>query len=280
MGKIVPSVSIIITTKNEEKHIENLLRSITSQTYKNIEIILVDNYSTDRTREIAKKYTNKIYLKGPERSAQRNYGAQKAKGKYLLFLDADMILSPTVIEECVQKCEKEGYIALYIPERIIGKGFWIKVRDFERQFYTGTVIDAVRFIRKDIFFKAGEFDETLTGPEDWDLDRRIRQLGKVGIIKSPLYHNEGEFSIKRYIAKKKYYMKGMMKYVQKWGENDPIVRKQLGLWYRLAKVYTENRKWRHFIKNLHYALAMYYLKFRLALLFFTIRQKHKILGVS
>ena len=67
MGKIVPSVSIIITTKNEEKHIENLLRSITSQTYKNIEIILVDNYSTDRTREIAKKYTNKIYSKGPDR---------------------------------------------------------------------------------------------------------------------------------------------------------------------------------------------------------------------
>ena len=115
MSKIVPSVSIIITTKNEEKHIENLLRSITSQTYKNIEIILVDNYSTDRTRKIAKN-TNKIYLKGPERSAQRNYGAQKAKGKYLLFLDADMILSPTIIEECIQEAEEKVYSIIHPRE--------------------------------------------------------------------------------------------------------------------------------------------------------------------
>ena len=136
-----------------------------------------------------------------------------------------MILSPTVIEECVQKCEKEGYIALYIPERIIGKGFWIKVRDFERQFYTGTVIDAVRFIRKDMFFKAGGFDKNLTGPEDWDLDRRIRLLGKVGIIKSPLYHNEGKFNIKKYPEKKAYYSKNMGKYIQKWGTKDPIIKK-------------------------------------------------------
>jgi len=267
MSKVVPSVSIIITTKNEEKHIENLLRSITSQTYKNIEIILVDNYSTDRTREIAKKYTNKIYLKGPERSAQRNYGAQKAKGKYLLFLDADMILSPTVIEECVQKCEKEGYIALYIPERIIGKGFWIKVRDFERQFYTGTVIDAVRFIRKDIFFKAGGFDENLTGPEDWDLDRRIKQQGRVGVIKSPLYHNEGIFNMRRYLKKKKYYLKSLRKYMYKWGVDDPLIKKQLGIKYRLLVIFIENGKWRRLFKHPLLTMAMYYLKLRKALIY-------------
>jgi len=272
--KTLPLVSVIITTKNEEKNIENCLKSIIRQTYKNIEIILVDNYSTDKTREIARKYTDKIYLKGPERSAQRNYGAQKAKGKYFLFLDADMILSPRVVEECVQKCEREGYIALYIPERIIGKGFWIKVRDFERQFYTGTVIDAVRFIRKDVFFKAGIYDETLTGPEDWDLDRRIRQLGKVSMVKSPLYHNEGKFNIREYISKKKYYMVGVIKYIQKWGEKDSIVKKQLGLGYRLIKVYMENGKWKYLLRNLPYALAMYYLKLRVALIFFVISKKN------
>ncbi|RLE87338.1 MAG: glycosyltransferase family 2 protein [Thermoprotei archaeon] len=259
-----PLVSVIITTKDEEKNIENCLKSVINQTYKNIEIILVDNYSTDKTREIAKKYTDKIYLKGPERSAQRNYGAQKARGKYLLFLDADMILSPTVIEECVQKCEKEGYIALYIPERIIGEGFWIKVRDFERQFYTGTVIDAVRFIRRDIFFKAGEFDEELTGPEDWDLDRRIRQLGKVGIISSPLYHNEGRFPVRKYLRKKKYYFEGIQKYVQKWGRNDPEVRKQVGLWYRLIGVFIERNKWKLLLRHPILTVAMYYLKLRIA----------------
>ena len=70
------------------------------------------------------------------------------------------------------KCECENVDALYIPERIVGDGFWIKVRDFERSFYVGTVIDAVRFIRKDLFEKIGGFDETLIGPEDWDLNRQ------------------------------------------------------------------------------------------------------------
>ena len=267
MNKIMPLVSVIITTKNEEKHIENLLQSIKRQTYKNIEIILVDNYSTDRTREIARKYTDKIYLKGPERSAQRNYGAQKAKGKYLLFLDADMILSPTVIEECVRKCEKNGYIALYIPERIIGRGFWIKVRDFERQFYTGTVVDAVRFVERRAFFKAGGYDESLTGPEDWDLDRRVKQFGRVGIISSPLFHDEEDFDIERYLQKKKYYTKWLDKYMKKWGKDDPIAKKQLGLWYRLVGVFTENGKWRKLIKHPILTIAMYYLRLRVALIY-------------
>ncbi len=103
--KNVPLVSVVITTKNEEKNIENCLRSIRSQTFKNIELIVVDNFSEDKTAEFAKKYTAKVYFKGNERSAQRNYGAKVASGKYLLYLDADMILSPNLIAECVEKCE-------------------------------------------------------------------------------------------------------------------------------------------------------------------------------
>ncbi|GAH55484.1 unnamed protein product, partial [marine sediment metagenome] len=71
------------------------------------------------------------------------------------------------------RCEKEDYITLYIPEKIIGRGFWIKVRDLERSFYNATYIDCVRFIKKGAFDKVGGFDETLTGPEDWDFDRRV-----------------------------------------------------------------------------------------------------------
>lgn len=83
-----------------------------------------------------------------------------------------MILSEKVFEGCVNKCEKEDYIALYIPERIIGQGFRIKIRDFERSLYDATVVDCVRFVRKDAIERIGGFDETLTGPEDWDCDRR------------------------------------------------------------------------------------------------------------
>ena len=82
-------VSVIVTTKNEEKHIGNYLRSIINSTNSInpinptnsmnslnpfIEIIVVDNNSSDNTVKIAREFTNKVYNKGPERSAQRNYG--------------------------------------------------------------------------------------------------------------------------------------------------------------------------------------------------------------
>lgn len=258
-------VSVIITTKNEEKNIENCLNSLKDQTFKDIELIVVDNYSKDKTIEIAKKYTTKVYLKGSERSSQRNYGAEVSNGEYLLFLDADMILSSGVVEECVEKCESDGVDALYILERIVGKGFWVKVRDFERSFYTGTVIDAVRFVRKDLFERIGGFDENLIGPEDWDLDRRIRKVGKTGIIDTPLYHNEGNFNMKRYLEKKKYYTRWINTYLEKWGFNHPETTKQLGIWYRLIGVFVEEGKWRRLIKHPLLMIAMYYLRLRVAL---------------
>ena len=121
-----PLVSIVITTRNEEKNIEKCLVSVRSQTYGNIELIVVDNFSEDKTCEVAKSYTPKVYSMGNERSSQRNFGAKLARGKYLVYLDADMILSPSLIQRCVVKAEKENLEALYIPERITGNGFWIK----------------------------------------------------------------------------------------------------------------------------------------------------------
>jgi glycosyltransferase involved in cell wall biosynthesis len=263
-AKTDPLVSVVITTKNEEKNIENCLRSIKGQTFKNIELIVVDNFSKDKTAEIAKKYAAKVCLKGPERSSQRNYGAQVASGEYLLYLDADMILSPNVIEKCVEKCEIDRVDALYVPERIVGEGFWIKVRDFERSFYTGTVIDAVRFIRKELFEKVGGFDENLVGPEDWDFDRKIRKISITGIASMPLYHNEGRFNIKRYLKKKSYYSSGIKNYVKKWGPNNSETLKQMGVQYRLMGVFVEKGKWKKLLRHPLFMIAMYYLRFRVA----------------
>ena len=263
--KNYPVVSVVITTKNEEKNIESCLRSIKDQTFKNIELIVVDNFSEDKTVEIAKKNGAKVYLKGPERSSQRNYGAQVSSGEYLLYLDADMILGPTVIEECLEKCETARLDALYVPERIVGEGFWIKVRDFERSFYTGTVIDAVRFIRKDLFERVEGFDESLVGPEDWDFDRRIRKIGRTGTINTSLYHNEGSFSMKGYLKKKKYYANGIKNYVRKWGPNDPETMKQTGVWYRLMGVFVEKGNWKKLIRYPLFTVAMYGLRLRVAL---------------
>jgi glycosyltransferase involved in cell wall biosynthesis len=260
-----PVVSVIITTKNEEKNIENCLQSIKAQTFKDVELIMVDNFSEDKTVETAKMNGAKVYLKGPERSSQRNYGAQVSSGEYLLYLDADMILSPTVIEECLEKCERDRLDALYVPERIVGEGFWIKVRDFERSFYTGTVIDAVRFIRKDLFERVEGFDESLIGPEDWDFDRRIRKIGRTGIINASLYHNEGKFNMKRYLKKKNYYANGIKNYVRKWEPNDSETMKQTGVWYRLMGVFVEKGKGKKLISHPLFTIAMYYLRLRVAL---------------
>jgi glycosyltransferase involved in cell wall biosynthesis len=260
-----PLVSVIITTKNEEKNIEKCIQSVQKQSYKNIELILVDNFSEDKTIEIAQKYAVKIFSKGNERSAQRNYGANVATGKYLIYLDADMILSRDVLSECVQCCEQTHSIASYIPERIVGHGFWIKVRDFERSFYTGTVIDAVRFIRRDLFLQVGGFDENLIGPEDWDFDRKIRKIGRTGITRVPLYHNEGRFNIKRYLKKKGYYTDGIQKYIKKWGPVDLVTIKQTGLWYRLIGVFVEKGKWKKLIQHPIFMVAMYYLRIRVAI---------------
>ena len=77
------------------KNIENCLLSIRNQTFERIEIILIDNFSKDRTAQISKKYAENVYFKGNERSSRRNYGAKVVSGKYILYFNADMILSLT-----------------------------------------------------------------------------------------------------------------------------------------------------------------------------------------
>lgn len=202
-------VSIIITTKNEEEVLGKLLESIRNQTYKKVEIILVDNNSIDATVEIAKKFDVTTYTFGPERSAQRNFGVKKARGKYLFFLDADMELTTGVIEECIEAINYKNKIpGIAVPEVSIAKNFWERVKAFERTFYNekgDVTTDAARFFLKEIFVKVGGYDEKITGPEDWDLPENIMELGyHIGRIKSVIYHRERIISIFN-LAKKKYY---------------------------------------------------------------------------
>lgn len=112
MNSNLPLISVIITTKNEEKNIKNCLNSIKDQSYpfENIEIIVVDNNSTDKTKEKVEEFkrgftllNTKLFNQGPERSAQRNYGVEKSSGEYFLYLDADMTLHKDVIKDCVSK---------------------------------------------------------------------------------------------------------------------------------------------------------------------------------
>ena len=260
-----PLVSVIITTKNEEKNIENCLKSVWAQNYPKdkIEIIVVDNNSADKTQEIARKYTDKVFNKGPERSAQRNFGMiEKSSGAYLMYLDADMALDKNVIKDCADKMESDPILAaLYVSEIVTGEKFFSKVRRFERSFYDGTVIDGVRFFKKEIFAKVGGFDEGMSGPEDWDLDKKIRSIGKIGLVKTPIYHNEAEFDLKKYLSKKGYYARSFDRYMEKWGKDDADIKKQVGFYYRFFGVFTENGKWVKLIKHPALTLGMYFLRF-------------------
>jgi len=262
-----PLVSVIVTTKNSASILQTCLESIRNQTYLRKELIVVDNHSTDKTREIASFFTTKLYVKGPERSVQRNFGASIATGEYLFFIDSDMELTPRVIEECIQISTKEQLGALYVPEIIAGDTLWSRVRTFERSFYNATPIDAVRFIRKNLFNKVKGFDESLTGPEDWDLDKRIRAVDTVGIIQSPIIHHEEQTTLATYVQKKMYYARDMSKYVRKWSVNDTDVKKQLGFWYRYIQVYIEDGKWRKLLSNPFLTFLMLSVRFLIGALY-------------
>ena len=162
------------------------MKSIKLQSWSNIEIIVVDNFSSDSTRDIAAEYTDNVYLRGPERSAQRNFGMiQAASGRYVIYVDADMLLSPKLIEHCTKFALHNAYVALHVPELVLGKSYFSRVRRFERTFYDGTSIDGARFFLRQSFIDVGGFDEKLFvkgSGEDWDIDKSIRQQGVIGIL--------------------------------------------------------------------------------------------------
>ncbi len=225
---------------------------------------------------------------------------EKSSGEYLIFLDADMILSPDVIETCVKKMEsEESLVGIYISEVVLGKSYFSKVRRFERSFYDGTVIDGARFIKKSAFVKIGGFDEDLYAAEDWDLDKRLKKIGNLEVLENKesvdlrtwefkdfilekgvnpsdfgtvIYHNESEFDLKKYISKKKYYSKNFNKYLDKWDRGGLDLKKQFGFWYRFFGVFIENGKWRKLVSNLHLVFGMYFLRFLVGLSFIL---KHK-----
>ncbi len=273
-----PVVSVIIPTHNSERTLEKCLDSIKHQDYRGtIEIIVVDNFSRDNTKKIADKFGVKFIEEKSERSKARNTGAKNIKGKYILYIDSDMYLSESVVSECIKIIEQDiNKVALYIPEKIIGTGFLIKVRNFERVFYNATCIDAIRFVRAKIFREINGFDENLVGGEDWDIDRRIRKYGETDIIKGCLYHDEGVFSLSNYLKKKKLYSNTLDRYIEKWGKEDLIIKKQIGATYRLIGVFIEYGKWKRIIKKPDLALATFVLRCLVGLYYIKTELKQKI----
>jgi glycosyltransferase involved in cell wall biosynthesis len=250
-------VSIVVPTRNSEHTIKRCLDSIRAQSYKYTELIVADECSSDRTVEIARAYSRLVYVsESIERAAQKNVGIKKARGEFICFIDSDMELMPTVIEECVERIDREERVGgVIIPERSIGPSFWVKVRDFERSFYAGSVVESARFFRRDLVVQVGGFDEDLIFFEESVLPQKIENIGYSARarIESEILHHEDDFSLWRHLRKRYYYGKTTRGYQQR---NPDYYKKQYGLWYRL-KLFVANDR---FVRRPVFGLSVLLLK--------------------
>jgi len=219
-------VSIIVTTKNADRTLERCLRSLRAQSYGNTETIVVDNFSEDRTEEIAHRFADKFSKAGPERSSQRNLGAKLASGGFFLFVDADMEPTSHVVEDCLSHASRHH--ALIIPEKTVGSNWLARVRSVERDAYQGSFLfEAARFVNREVFESLGGYDTRLTGLEDYDFEARLEERGfLVGRTNELILHHEGDNDFVHYLRKRIYYAQGFPLY----RSLHPIrARKQFGL---------------------------------------------------
>ena len=279
-------LSAVITTRNEAANIANCIHAFDA-VRDEVEVIVVDNASTDDTKKIAADLGATVLDKGPERCAQRNLGWQMAKAEWVIVLDADMILPQETIKEMLgiagrgqdlgRKTEDgrpdlvskvSSPLAYWIPEIRTGSGIRVKARNFERSFYDGTCIDALRLFHKSILEKTGGYDESLiAGGEDWELDIRILETGaKCAILKNHLVHNEKQLTLKRMLEKKAYYSKSMTAYQAKW-RGHPALKKQFGLSYRFFGVFVERGKWKRLLRHPVLAFVMYFERMAVGLIY-------------
>lgn len=245
-------LSVVVPTKNEARNIAACLACFDAARAEGwCEWIVVDNASGDGTADIARAAGARVFEQGPERSAQRNRGWQESAGRFVAFLDADMRMPPETLAEIRRRISAaDAPEALYVRETRVGASWWIRVRNFERSFYDGTCIDALRIFSRSLLEKTGGYDPDITGFEDWDLDIRCAAAGaRTEITAGALLHDEGAFTWRRHLRKKDYYAGFANRYVAKWGADHPALRRQLGLRYRFLGVFTENGKWKRVLRH-------------------------------
>lgn len=201
-----PTVSVVVPTKDVERTLERCLRSIRAQSWPHVEIVVVDNFSTDRTFEVATELADTAIQAGPERSAQRNLGIEHASGEWILWIDADMVLTPRVVEDAVRAAVSAEADAVFIPEVTVGTGFWTACRALERRCYVGVeMIEAPRLIRRSTFEATGGFVPDVAGQEDAELRMRLlAQHTPMVHIDTYILHDEGHLTLS-FILRKRYY---------------------------------------------------------------------------
>lgn len=185
-----PVITVVVPALNEEKFLENNLTSIVNQTFKNFELIVVDNNSTDKTAEIAKRFGAKVIFNPTVGvGGARQAGFMEAKGEIIATTDADNILPDYWLERIVSefKQDKElvafgGLFQLYsgpLTARIAVRYFTYPIFRLDKFFsHRWSLIAQNMAVKKSAFVEIGGFKHVKIG-EDADLSQRIAKLGKV-----------------------------------------------------------------------------------------------------
>ena len=180
-------LSIIMPCYNQAQYIDEAIQSVVRQTYKDWELIIVDDGSTDDSFSIAKRYAqsdSRIQVHSQENggpSKARNNGARLAIGKYLLFFDSDDIILPTLLEEGIRYMEDNENCALFYPRvRYFGsrnEEEKLRFTSYKNMLCEASIL-CTSIIRKTDYERIGGFDESMRGYEDWEMFIRL------------LYHND------------------------------------------------------------------------------------------
>lgn len=194
-----PLVSINTATYNSKATLKRCLESVRSQIYRNIEIIIMDSYSKDKTVEIAKSFGAKVVF-APTLALARKVGSETSNGEYIFILDSDQSLDSDVIQRCVDACEIGGYdgVTLFEKSMIIKNTFVEKVIAYDKEIFHslhdddslwGTAIP--RFFRASLFKKI-EFQKNppITFEHTIIHHKMIEMGAKIKFVDAYIWHQE------------------------------------------------------------------------------------------
>jgi glycosyltransferase involved in cell wall biosynthesis len=204
-----PFLTVVIPTLNEEKLLPRLLASLSSQVYRDFEVILIDAKSKDKTVTLARKFKRKIpgfkiYLSNKKNVGfQRNMGAGKAKGKYLVFFDADVVVPENFLDEVAAHLKKEKTELLTtwlmtenrkLQSRVIETTVNVMTemaKMINKPFAGGYNL----VVKRSLFKRMGGFDEEIVHGEDHEFTMRCYEAGvELLILKYPrLFYSTRRF---------------------------------------------------------------------------------------
>jgi glycosyltransferase involved in cell wall biosynthesis len=198
-------VSVIIPNYNYGRYLRDAIESVLSQTLRPYEVIVVDDGSTDESRDILDEYADRVrvhFQKNKGVGAARNKGAELATGDILAFLDADDYWSPDKLEKQVAELLTDPDMGLihcglrYVDENgnlgdeyLVGDAGEVAIKLLQfKPVISGP--GGTSLIRKDVFVEVGGYDtnKDLHPSEDWDLSYRIATRYKFGFVPEPLLY--------------------------------------------------------------------------------------------